>query len=204
VVNSIGLLLFHDHSHHSHSHHHHTSSSDTLHVAVDVQPEDSSEDGNPSEHISPIQLAEKVMMAAKVMRTEEPDLHDLNLQGSQSERELHSTGSHLHTHTISDFHQDTPTKCERAKSEPMHPLNQSVKLVPSHDHQHQGCNHLHSAAPTDPVPPSSHAHNSHSHGDLNMHGVFLHVLGDMLGSLGVIASSVLVIYIDGKCQVRKI
>ena len=32
----------------------------------------------------------------------------------------------------------------------------------------------------------------HSHGDLNMRGVFLHVLGDALGNLGVIASALII------------
>jgi len=38
---------------------------------------------------------------------------------------------------------------------------------------------------------SGHGHG-HSHGDLNMRGVFLHVLGDALGNLGVIASALII------------
>lgn len=34
--------------------------------------------------------------------------------------------------------------------------------------------------------------HSHSHGDLNMRGVFLHVLGDALGNIGVIASALII------------
>jgi len=37
----------------------------------------------------------------------------------------------------------------------------------------------------------SHGHG-HSHGDLNMRGVFLHVLGDALGNVGVIASALII------------
>jgi solute carrier family 30 (zinc transporter), member 1 len=36
------------------------------------------------------------------------------------------------------------------------------------------------------------AHGGHSHGDLNMRGVFLHVMGDALGNIGVIASAAII------------
>ncbi|EED13347.1 zinc/cadmium resistance protein [Talaromyces stipitatus ATCC 10500] len=35
-------------------------------------------------------------------------------------------------------------------------------------------------------------HGGHSHGDLNMRGVFLHVMGDALGNIGVIASALII------------
>lgn len=35
-------------------------------------------------------------------------------------------------------------------------------------------------------------HGGHSHGDLNMKGVFLHVMGDALGNIGVIASALII------------
>lgn len=35
-------------------------------------------------------------------------------------------------------------------------------------------------------------HGGHSHGDLNMRGVFLHVMGDALGNIGVIASALVI------------
>ena len=45
-----------------------------------------------------------------------------------------------------------------------------------------------------------HEHGDHSHGhdhshDLNMHGVFLHVMGDLLASIGVIVSAIIIIFI---------
>lgn len=36
------------------------------------------------------------------------------------------------------------------------------------------------------------SHGGHSHGDLNMRGVFLHVMGDALGNIGVIASALII------------
>ena len=43
----------------------------------------------------------------------------------------------------------------------------------------------------------SHGHShGHSHGDLNMRGVFLHVLGDALGNIGVIATALFIWFTD--------
>lgn len=55
----------------------------------------------------------------------------------------------------------------------------------SHSHD----NHNHSQ-PKDSS--QSHGGHGHSHGDLNMRGVFLHVLGDALGNIGVIASALII------------
>jgi len=41
-------------------------------------------------------------------------------------------------------------------------------------------------------PKESGHKGGHSHGDLNMRGVFLHVMGDALGNLGVIASALII------------
>lgn len=58
----------------------------------------------------------------------------------------------------------------------------------SHDHGHGGsCSHGGGA---------DHSHHDHSHDNENMYGVFLHVLADCLGSVGVIISSMLVKYYD--------
>ncbi|GAQ90907.1 Cation efflux family protein [Klebsormidium nitens] len=46
----------------------------------------------------------------------------------------------------------------------------------------------------EPVHTHSHAHHGHSHEDHNMRGIFLHVLADTLGSVGVIISTALIQY----------
>jgi zinc transporter 1 len=43
-----------------------------------------------------------------------------------------------------------------------------------------------------PKEGGKHGGHGHSHGDLNMRGVFLHVLGDALGNVGVIASALII------------
>ena len=52
-----------------------------------------------------------------------------------------------------------------------------------HDSWHKS--HIHSR-------PKDDASGGHSHSDLNMRGVFLHVMGDALGNIGVIASALLI------------
>jgi zinc transporter 1 len=67
------------------------------------------------------------------------------------------------------------------------PMNEATPLIRDQSHQHEehgGHGHSH-----------SHSH-SHSHADLNMHGLFVHILGDLLASLGVIASTCVIIFVD--------
>ncbi|KAI8613309.1 cation efflux family-domain-containing protein [Chytriomyces sp. MP71] len=42
-----------------------------------------------------------------------------------------------------------------------------------------------------------HGGHGHDHGNMNMHGLFLHAMGDALGSLGVIISSLIIMFADG-------
>ena len=54
----------------------------------------------------------------------------------------------------------------------------------SHASWHTGHNHN--------QPKKASEKGGHSHGDLNMRGVFLHVMGDALGNIGVIASALII------------
>lgn len=54
---------------------------------------------------------------------------------------------------------------------------------PRHDSWHVGHNHAQT---------KTEGGHGHSHGDLNMQGVFLHVMGDALGNIGVIASALFI------------
>ena len=61
------------------------------------------------------------------------------------------------------------------------------------DYNHSSHNHNHQDGPSH----SGHGHgggggHGHSHGDLNMRGVFLHVMGDALGNIGVIVTALLI------------
>ncbi|KAI9808433.1 MAG: putative zinc transporter msc2 [Pycnora praestabilis] len=72
------------------------------------------------------------------------------------------------------------------------------------DHQHNGHHHHHDhsrtntpmssvpATPSNPHFESHHTHAHHDHGSDNMHGIFLHILADTLGSVAVVISTLLV------------
>jgi zinc transporter 1 len=59
----------------------------------------------------------------------------------------------------------------------------------STDYDHNEHNHNQSK---DSHEGHGHGGHGHSHGDLNMRGVFLHVMGDALGNIGVIASALII------------
>ncbi|CAG8824059.1 11403_t:CDS:2, partial [Gigaspora margarita] len=81
-----------------------------------------------------------------------------------------------------------------------------IGLVLFHEHSHHG--HSHSPSTTserdaheedlqerDEAHKHEESHDNHSH-DHNMKGVFLHVLGDALGNIGVIASALFIRFTD--------
>ena len=75
-------------------------------------------------------------------------------------------------------HSKSPSTKRRASAAKGH------KSSKSHSSWHVGHNH------NKPKDPSS--KDGHSHGDLNMRGVFLHAMGDALGNIGVIASALFI------------
>ncbi|KAI8829181.1 cation efflux protein [Chytriomyces cf. hyalinus JEL632] len=63
--------------------------------------------------------------------------------------------------------------------------------LPSHEHSHHHGKDFH----------ASHSHGAHNHQNMNMQWVFLHLLVDALGSVGVIASSLIPLYTTGSWRV---
>ena len=68
---------------------------------------------------------------------------------------------------------------EQRKSSTLHKHESIGRQSSQHDHDSR---QVHKPA----------KHGGHSHGDLNMRGVFLHVMGDALGNIGVIASALII------------
>ncbi|KAI9687185.1 MAG: hypothetical protein M1820_010511 [Bogoriella megaspora] len=85
-----------------------------------------------------------------------------------------------------DIHEDAPLiaqqKSNGSTSSKGHRKSRSRSSARKISHQ----NHAHTQ------PETAGGHGGHSHGDLNMRGVFLHVLGDALGNIGVIASALFI------------
>ena len=74
--------------------------------------------------------------------------------------------------------------------------NSSVKrrrdTAPDHKHPPRGRHDSWHAAHNHNQPKDEASTGGHSHGDLNMRGVFLHVMGDALGNIGVIGSALFI------------
>ncbi|KAJ3345343.1 hypothetical protein HDU91_007388, partial [Kappamyces sp. JEL0680] len=148
-----------------HDHHHH-----------DHQPLPSSENILDPVHTlddveHPIQLGEKVIRVAAILHdrhesAESVVLQDLPVSDLPEIHALEKGVRHSHSH---DGHSHS------------HNEEQGSAHGHSHSHHHHDDEHAH-----------GHGHG-HSHGDMNMHGVFLHILGDLLASLGVIATSIVLI-----------
>lgn len=103
----------------------------------------------------------------------------------------HDHGGHSHNHGHSHSH-------EKEHSHEGHDHHHEEKCN-GQDHGHgHGHSHSHSNSHShdgpllaDSPPPKAHAH-SHSHDNENMHGIFLHVLADTMGSAAVMVSTALI------------
>jgi zinc transporter 5/7 len=119
----------------------------------------------------------------------------------------HAHHGHGHSHGGDDHnhdHEHTPAPLEHS--------GHSHDDDGQHDHHHHD-NHVHThlhdhlhacpspsphgsipATPSKPVHAHSHAHGHHyhHHGNENMHGIFLHILADTMGSVAVIISTLLI------------
>ena len=93
------------------------------------------------------------------------------------------------SHTPSEDDPLLPRSTKSRTSPSLHPPKRRADQVrQDSDSVHEGHRHC---PPKDGSSGGAHSHG-HSHGDLNMHGVFLHVVGDALGNIGVIASALII------------
>jgi len=66
------------------------------------------------------------------------------------------------------------------------------KAHDGHSHKHKADDHSSLHIDHNHTKPKERSGGGHSHSDLNMRGVFLHVMGDALGNIGVIASALFI------------
>lgn len=225
-INLIGLLLFKDGGghfhHHGHAHHHHHHH----HLPIDenylVCQGDSIETGSElqkmkygllSKHKSHTRSQDFFCNAPDLSNTPSPDDHHDN-----DESQLTSK-SHR-----SENHSDNNNSCNQSSSESNNARNQQSKLTSSpnvdkversdHRHQHSSTDirltfrqtskqdygsstardHNIDLAGKDDNDNAKSPHATSS--QMNMHGVFLHVMADALGSVIVMISAIVVIYTD--------
>ncbi|KAK4947636.1 Zinc resistance conferring protein [Elasticomyces elasticus] len=97
----------------------------------------------------------------------------------------------------SQFTEDSPLLPNFDEQPPSHGFAGTKRLSGLFSHSTH-----HHTQPKDTSKDHSHSGHSHghSHGDLNLRGVFLHVLGDALGNIGVIGSALIIwlTHFDGR------
>ena len=133
--------------------------------------------GSFSLHVHPASFRHEIIAASRLdEQTEsEPEEDEEAIDESQL------TSSPNETSSLMRHSNGSPKKHSHSYGSP--------KKHRSHDHSHDlwHANHNHNK----PKGESAKS-GGHSHGDLNMRGVFLHVMGDALGNIGVIASALFI------------
>lgn len=201
AVNLFGMFAMGGHHHHGHSHGHghgHGHDTDPSHSHDEAHHTHSHQHSPPE---SPPHHAHS---------------HDHSEQNSEhahcdndGHTHTHSpTHSHSHSSTHSHSHSPNgdhaPAVHKKHKPEPRRPQHLILKdehemgqspITPNYrfgfEDPHYTAHHLHSAHLPNANDPATHAHSHEGHSH-NMRGVFLHVMADTLGSVGVIISTLLI------------
>ncbi|KAL3475702.1 cation efflux protein [Aspergillus californicus] len=213
LSNILGLVLFHDHSHGGHSHgHSHDEESEGV---------NSAEEGHNHEHIGDSARTEQGtagdITEPTTAYSRRRTLDSQTRRYGTTTRGLEDIGGHP-----ASMRQDIITAASRNKyldddesfdsdsgrvdngaADGFDPTEQSTLL----GHKDRASNytdedhsHSHGGPPktyNDPHETHNHAQpkpkeQKHGHHDLNMRGVFLHVMGDALGNIGVILSALII------------
>lgn len=208
LVNVVGLIFFHEEHHHahggscshsnahsdSHSHSHSDSISCSHDHEHDHHQHQHSHDHADHDHQSHGKSHECIVVS------HESHAHDGHC-GNQhcstgSLSEDHGTkSSGGHEHHNHDHHEHTHN----------HDSHGCTHHHDHHDHHHDdhSDHHIHGTSHSDHKEEKSHDHGAglaktdkhqHRHIDHNMEGIFLHVLADTLGSVGVVISTLLIKY----------
>lgn len=99
----------------------------------------------------------------------------------------HSHGGHDHSHSNGHAHQEHDHDHDNHRNHDHHHSS-----PPTHDHTPFSSIPPTPSKPRTPPTDSSHLHHHHHHGNENMHGIFLHILADTLGSVAVVISTLLI------------
>ena len=125
-------------------------------------------------HVHPASFRNDIIQASRLEERSEPE--------SEEEVLLDPEDSHADDAlVVSPFSNGSPQKPSQAKTGGYGTINRNR----SEDYQHGEHNH-------NKAKESEASGHGHSHGDLNMRGVFLHVMGDALGNIGVIVSALII------------
>ncbi|KAF9377884.1 hypothetical protein CPC16_011595 [Podila verticillata] len=216
VCNLMGLVLFHDHSGHGHSHGGHShghSHSSKKPKAIASSPDEGSDDEKgpkeaPSlrhqsslERISPLKQAniQNLQQAALEVQQQIENEERYAQQDAEETRSRNSSfnekeGARSHVQSGASRPDAVVVSMEGTQvlpAEHTHDHDDDHNEAHDHSHDHNDGAHDHDHA-------HAHAHDDEGKGtkpsgeDLNMQGIFLHVLGDALGSVGVIFTALFI------------
>ncbi|KAL4781345.1 cation efflux protein [Aspergillus varians] len=202
--NLIGLVLFHDHSHghggHSHGHSHDEESVDTVehghsHGHSHSHSHDHG-DSTPTERTVPGEIPQPTAAYSRRHRysTSNRGLEDIGGHPASMRQDIIIAASRSQ-YPDDDDSLDSDTGAENGAS----PTERSTLL----GHKDGASNYTDEHAATRAHASKNDPHESHNHSqpkpkdqkhshDLNMRGVFLHVMGDALGNIGVILSALVI------------
>ena len=207
-INLIGLVLFkdhHHHHHHGHSHHHHHHHHDHSHMEEKFLVAKSDENLTPrlsAGHESPKKkyglltkhrnhsssLEDFFPETANHSHTSSPNQHK-----ASGDNDFNRTSTPLNSDKTNDYRKQSSSEAKTS-----HRSDDNVIMTPTcqskHDDEHRvdvHCSNGHHDNHSDKG--EKHRHTSTQ---MNMHGVFLHVMADALGSVIVMISALVVLYTD--------
>lgn len=214
VVNMVGLVFFHEEHHHAHggsgscSHSHSDSHSHkNSHLCADSHHHDKHEHENATS-------VTKVCHESSVssVHTGHHERNQVNIC-SESPLRNHHVNHHHHGHSSHHDHKHDHDHVHDHEHSHNHDHHHHHDQSCNHDHVHRHDQHSHHTESNVPKivshsgSESSHSHPSkqpvegtvqkkhhHHHIDHNMEGIFLHVLADTMGSVGVVISTLLIKY----------
>ncbi|KAL5000162.1 cation efflux protein [Aspergillus recurvatus] len=198
LSNILGLVLFHDHSHgHGHGH---------GHSHGDVEDVDAAEQGHGHSHpehgaagaiTEPIAAYSRRRTTDSQHRSSRRGFEDIGGHPASMRQDIISAAS-LNKFPDDDDSYESDARVEDGAGDNYGPTERSTLLghkdrAASYTEEHT---HVRDQTKDDPHRTHNHAQpkpkdKKHSH-DLNMRGVFLHVMGDALGNIGVILSALVI------------
>lgn len=204
VVNVIGLIFFHEEHHHahggsgacSHSHSHSHSHSEThtrSHTGSKSHSHSRCQHHNHDYHSREHdELEDKHKEFSTVVNNPNEKLgvtHESKCSFDHEHNKCHHDADHDHHH---HGHQHDGQHHHHAEKPNLNNHHNG-----QHDHQHHHSHveqYYHNHGPTAPLLERKEKEKHHDHIDHNMRGIFLHVLADTLGSVGVVISTLLIQY----------
>jgi zinc transporter 5/7 len=162
VVNLIGVIFFHEHAH-SHGGEGHSHSHGHDHSHSHSHKKQESHEHSHNHSLNSTSHVDSSVPSTQNSLKEPTSLEDTD------KHHHHGNGCNHHDHELEQLHQPSQN--------PSHHHHHDDEHEHDHDHDHE----------------DHHDHHHHDHGpNENLYGVFLHILADLLGSVGVIASSILI------------